>query len=149
MAGSNTAEGAAALPTLAAPAPDRLEEWLAYGRRNPNLAAGGVILGAIVAFSLLGPLLIDPAATRTTAFAKDLSPSLEHVLGTDSFGRDVLALIVVGTPQTLKVGLIAGGIALLIGSLLGLVQGYYHGAVGVAVRTVTDVTLTIPALLIL
>jgi peptide/nickel transport system permease protein len=149
MAGSNAAEGAAALPVLVAPAPDRLEEWLAYARRNPNLAAGIAILAAIVAFSLLGPLFVDQAATRTTAFAKDLSPSFEHILGTDSFGRDVFALIVVGTPQTLKVGLIAGGIALLIGSLLGLVQGYYHGAVGVVVRTVTDVTLTIPALLIL
>jgi peptide/nickel transport system permease protein len=143
------AEGTATLPVLVAPAPSRLAEWRSYSRRNPNLVVGALILAVIVAFGLVGPFVIDQDATRTTAFAKDLSPSFDHILGTDSFGRDVMALIVVGTPQTLKVGIISGVIALLVGSLLGFVQGYYHGAVAAGVRALTDVTLTIPALLIL
>ncbi|MDQ6673350.1 MAG: ABC transporter permease [Chloroflexota bacterium] len=100
-------------------------------------------------FGLVGPFLIHQEATRTTAFAKDLPPSLTHILGTDSFGRDIMALIVVGTPQTVKVGLIAGVIALAVGSFLGFAQGYYRGAVGALIRGITDVMLTIPALLIL
>lgn len=139
--------------TLTGPAtilsPGRFAEWLSYARRNPSLVIGVMIVAVILAFGLIVPFVIDQNATRTTAFAKDLSPSFDHILGTDSFGRDVMALIVVGTPQTLKVGLMAGIIALLVGSLLGFVQGYYRGAVGTIVRAFTDVTLTIPALLIL
>ena len=140
---------AATLPALGRSEESRGEEWRSFARRNPSLVAGILIVAAIVLFGLIGPFLIHQEATRTTAFAKDLKPSLEHVLGTDSFGRDIMALIVVGTPQTVKVGLIAGVIALLVGSFLGFVQGYYPGTIGAVVRAVTDVMLTIPALLIL
>jgi peptide/nickel transport system permease protein len=145
------AEGAGTFPALVTPMARarRLADYRSYARRNPNLVAGLLILGVIVAFGLIGPLLVDPDATRTTAFAKDLRPSLDHLLGTDSFGRDILALIAVGTPQTLKVGLIAGVIGLVLGSLLGFVQGYSHSAVGAVIRAVTDTALTVPALLIL
>ena len=102
--------------------------------RNPTLIAGLVLITVIVLFGLLAPFIIDQDATRTTAFAKDLSPSLDHPLGTDSFGRDMLALIIVGTPQTVKIGLIAGFMALIIGSTLGFVQGYYRGPIGTSVR---------------
>jgi len=124
-------------------------DWLSHARGNPQLAAGLLIVAAIMAFGLVGPFLINQEWTRTTAFAKDLKPGLDHILGTDSFGRDIMALIVVGTPQTVKVGLIAGGIAVMVGTFLGFVQGYYSGAVGTFVRGFTDVVLTIPALLIL
>src|SRR5580765_7728749 len=118
-------------------------------RRNPTLVVGLLIIATIFLFGLIGPFLIRQEATRTTAFAKDLTPTREHFLGTDSFGRDIMALIVIGTPQTVKVGLIAGVIALLVGSFLGFVQGYYPGSIGAIVRAVTDIMLTIPALLIL
>src|SRR5215467_1724372 len=124
-------------------------DWLSHARGNPQLAAGLLIVAAIMAFGLVGPFLINQEWTRTTAFAKDLKPGLDHILGTDSFGRDIMALIVVGTPQTVKVGLVAGGIALLVGTFLGFVQGYYSGGIGVFVRGFTDVMLTIPALLVL
>ncbi len=127
----------------------RRREWISYGRRNPTLVAGLSIITVIVVFGLLAPFIIDQDATRTTAFSKDLSPSLDHPLGTDSFGRDMLALIIVGTPQTVKIGLIAGFMALIIGSALGFIQGFYRGPIGTSVRGITDITLTIPALLIL
>jgi len=142
-------ETATSLPTVVAPAPRRRHESLEFARRNPMLVIGLLIIATIVLFGLIGPFLIRQEATRTTAFAKDLRPSGEHILGTDSFGRDIMALIVVGTPQTVKVGLIAGFIAVVVGTFLGFVQGYYSGSVGVVVRAVTDVMLTIPALLIL
>ena len=106
-------EAAATFPAFARPAPGRSAEWLGFARRNPTLVVGLLIVAAIVLFGLIGPFLIHQEATRTTAFAKDLSPTRDHLLGTDSFGRDIFALIVVGTPQTIKVGLIAGVIGLL------------------------------------
>ncbi len=144
-----SSQAAVTLPALGRPEESRGEEWRSFARRNPSLVVGILIVAAIVLFGLIGPFLIHQEATRTTAFAKDLKPNLEHLLGTDSFGRDIMALIVIGTPQTVKVGLIAGVIALLVGSFLGFVQGYYPGMIGAVVRGVTDVMLTIPALLIL
>jgi peptide/nickel transport system permease protein len=143
------AQATAVAPAFVPIERDQRLEWLSHARGNPNLIAGVAIVAIIVGFGLVGPFLIHQEATRTTAFAKDLKPSLEHFLGTDSFGRDIMALIVVGTPQTVKVGLIAGSIALAVGSFLGFVQGYYAGALGTFVRGLTDVMLTIPALLIL
>jgi peptide/nickel transport system permease protein len=133
---------------VARPRPRR-SPWLDGIRHNPSLAVGLAIVSLIVLFGLIGPFLIRQDATRTTAFAKDLRPSAAHVLGTDSFGRDIMALIVVGTPQTVKVGLIAGVIALVVGTIFGFLQGYYPGPLGSTVRGLTDVVLTIPALLIL
>jgi peptide/nickel transport system permease protein len=143
------AQATATVPTFIPAEPDRREQWLSHVRGNPSLVIGVLIVAAIMLFGLVGPFLIDQRSTRTTSFAKDLKPSFDHLLGTDSFGRDIMALIVVGTPQTVKVGLIAGGIALVVGSFLGFVQGYYPGALGTFVRGLTDVMLTIPALLIL
>ena len=65
------------------------------GSTIKGLIAGVAIVATIVAFGLVGPFLIHQEATRTTAFAKDLKPSLEHFLGTDSFGRDIMAVHVV------------------------------------------------------
>ncbi|MDE2920337.1 MAG: D,D-dipeptide ABC transporter permease, partial [Chloroflexota bacterium] len=61
----------------------RRREWVSYGRRNPTLVAGLTIISVIVIFGLLAPFIIDQDATRTTAFSKDLPPSLDHPLGTD------------------------------------------------------------------
>ena len=144
-----SAANAAPAETRAPETWSRRREWVSYGRRNPTLIAGLTIISVIVVFGLVAPFIIDQDATRTTAFSKDLSPSLDHPLGTDSFGRDMLALIIVGTPQTVKIGLIAGFMALIIGSALGFIQGFYRGPIGTSVRGVTDITLTIPALLIL
>jgi peptide/nickel transport system permease protein len=142
-------EAAATLRAYVHPASSWSAGSLAFMRRNPMLVVGLLIIATIILFGLIGPFLIRQEATRTTAFAKDLAPTREHFLGTDSFGRDIFALIVIGTPQTVKVGLIAGVIALVVGSFLGFVQGYYPGSIGVVVRGFTDVMLTIPALLIL
>ena len=107
------------------------------------------MVSIIILFGLIAPFLIDQDATRTTAFDRELAPSSKHLLGTDSFGRDMMAIIIVGTPQTVKVGVVAGLMSLIIGSTLGFVQGFFRGPIGASVRGVTDVTLTIPALLIL
>jgi peptide/nickel transport system permease protein len=147
--GSNAQEAQAVLPAVVSAVPARRGRQFSFVIGNPSLVVGLVIVGAIIVFGLIGPFLINQRDTRTTTFAKDLVPSAAHLLGTDSFGRDILALIVVGTPQTVKVGLIAGLISVVVGSVLGFVQGYYRGTVGAVVRAITDVMLTIPALLIL
>jgi peptide/nickel transport system permease protein len=79
----------------------------------------------------------------------DLWPSAEHPLGTESAGRDILAVMIVGTPLTLKIGLIAAVIGLVVGTILGFSAGYFGGPVDTIIRGATDMILPIPALAVL
>ncbi len=60
----------------------------------------------------------------------------------------MVALLIIGTPVTLKIGLIGGVVALFIGSILGLISGYFGGVLDTITRSVVDVGLTIPAMAI-
>jgi len=76
-------------------------------------------------------------------------PNFEHLLGTDQQGRDVLANLILGTPATLKIGIIAGLIGVSVGTLLGLFAGYVGGVGDAVIRLFIDVFLTIPSLMVL
>ncbi|TME28074.1 MAG: ABC transporter permease, partial [Chloroflexi bacterium] len=76
-------------------------------------------------------------------------PSFEYLLGTDQQGRDVLANVVLGTPATVKIGLIAGVIGVGAGTVLGVLAGYAGGVSDATIRLVIDVLLTIPNLMVL
>jgi peptide/nickel transport system permease protein len=114
-----------------------------------QLVAGLVIMLAIVLLGLLGPLLVDVNGAKVGAAPPDQSPSLQYLLGTDTVGRELLNVLVAGTPLTLSIGLIAGAIGLGVGIIFGFAAGYYGGVVDNVLRGAADVFLTIPGLLIL
>ena len=120
-----------------------------YILRNPKLLLGLVLLGSLLALGLLGPLFVDTEKARPISVPTNQSPSAEFPLGTDSGGRDVLAVIIVGTPQTLRMGLLAGVVGVVLGTSLGLIAGYFGGRVDMLISTATDTMLTIPPLAIL
>lgn len=122
---------------------------LSFSRRNPQLIVGGTILLALVLFSVLGSLLYDTSLARPLSTMPDMAPSAQSPLGTDSAGRDILAVMIVGTPLTLKIGLLAAIIGLLIGTILGFSAGYFGGPVDTIIRGATDMILPIPALAVL
>jgi peptide/nickel transport system permease protein len=76
-------------------------------------------------------------------------PSLNFPLGTQREGLDVLALLLLGTPNTLRIGLIAGGLGVSVGTLLGLTAGYLGGRADWVIRSLVDAGLTIPPLAVL
>jgi peptide/nickel transport system permease protein len=119
--------------------------------RRGGLLSGRLILGLVLSLgplvaSLVGGAIVDPAGLRIAAALPGVAPSAEHPLGSDTAGRDVLALIVAGTPPTYLIGLVAGLLAVGIGTIVGLVSGYVRGAADTLIRTAVDVTLGIPAL---
>jgi peptide/nickel transport system permease protein len=79
----------------------------------------------------------------------DQSPSRAFPLGSDDQGRDLLSVVVVGLPLTIKVGFIAGIVGLGIGTILGFVAGYVGGVTDTIIRTLADVLLTVPGLVVL
>jgi peptide/nickel transport system permease protein len=122
---------------------------LTWPRINVPLTLGVLLLLLVTAIGLVGPLLYDTELAEVGAVEPAQSPSAEYWLGTDVQGRDILALLILGTPQTLKIGLIAGLVGLGIGIVLGLSSGYLGGLIDAFVRLITDVFMTIPALAIL
>ena len=121
----------------------------AYFRNNPKLIGGVSIILALVLFWLIGSLIVSPARAQPISGLPDQPPSLQYLLGTDSNGRDLLAVIIVGTGLTLRIGFLAGAIGLGIAIALGFLSGYYGGFLDTIIRGVVDVLLTIPALAVL
>jgi len=120
-----------------------------YLRRNPQLMIGFAILLGMFVIWLLGYLFIDLENARPLSAPPDLPPSREYPLGTDSAGRQMLPVMIAGTPMTLEIGLIAGAVGLLVGTLLGFTAGYFGGLVDTIIRGAADVALTVPALAVL
>lgn len=112
------------------------------------LGLGIVVLFTLVA--LLAPYLAthDPTSQRI-ATARLMPPSAEFWFGTDELGRDLFSRIVYGARISMRIGLIAEGIALGIGILLGAISGFFGGAVDNLIMRVADVFFAIPGLLFL
>lgn len=127
----------------------RIIVTLRYVRRNPSLTGGSLMLLLLLLFVVIGGLLIDPDNARPMANRPRQAPSAEHLLGTDRQGKDVLTVMVIGTPQTMRIGLIAGAIGVAVGTLLAFFSVYYGGIVDMLVSSVVDILRTVPGLLVL
>ena len=122
---------------------------LVYLGASPKMVAGLVILALLLLIGLVGPLFIDVRLAEPISVRTNQPPSADHLLGTDSGGRELLAVIIAGTPQTLRMGVLAGVIGTTIGVMLGLFSGYFGGWWDRVISGVTDTMLTIPPLAIL
>ncbi|HSB77634.1 MAG TPA: ABC transporter permease [Candidatus Methylomirabilis sp.] len=120
-----------------------------YMRRNPSLIVGITLLLALVLFVGVGHVLVDTTKARPLSAPAMQPPSFQYPFGTDRQGRDLLAVMVAGTPLTLRIGFIAGFLGVGIGSILGFVSAYYRGMVDTVIRGIADVGLTVPGLLVL
>jgi peptide/nickel transport system permease protein len=77
-----------------------------------------------------------------------LPPNTEYWLGTDLVGRDLLSRLIFGAQTSLIIGIVANGVAVLIGTSIGVVAGYFGGFVGGALMRFTDLMMAFPALLL-
>jgi peptide/nickel transport system permease protein len=124
------------------------EAWSLYRRNLPGMI-GLVTLGAIVAMALLAPLISSQADLNpaNTVDNPTWATPLEHPpLGTDNLGRSVWAQFVWGARISLIVGLAATLIAIVIGSVVGILAGYYRGIGSAILMRLTEWFLVIPFL---
>lgn len=128
--------------------PGKLTLLLRYLRRNKGLAVGLFILLCLTLFTVVGLLTINPKHAYPLSAALKQPPSLKYPFGTDFFGRNLLAAMVVGMWQTALIGLLAGGIGTLIGVVLGFTSAYFGGWIDTVIRTVCQILTPIPVLLI-
>ena len=118
-------------------------------RQNPRIIVGLGMLGLMILFWLVGVLTIGTSKAVPLSGPPDMMPSAQYPLGTDSAGRQLLPTLIAGIPLTLEIGLLAGFLGLLIGTILGFCAGYFGGPTDTVIRTAADVILPIPALAIL
>ena len=128
--------------------PGQLVLVLRYLRRNWSLSIGLIILLLLVAFTAIGFMVIDPKHAYPLAAPPRRPPSWPYVFGTDFFGRDLFAAMVVGMWQTALIGIIAGGIGTGVGVILGFISAYFGGWTDNIIRSVCQILTPIPALLI-
>ncbi|WP_342025398.1 ABC transporter permease [Arthrobacter citreus] len=127
------------LPAAAAPTKRRFSATLIVG----SLLVGVVVLAAVISFFWTP---YDPV--RAVPQDRLLSSSADHLMGTDRYGRDVFSGILYGARITLFVGLISVGIALLVGTPLGILAGMRGGITEEVTMRGTDILLAFPALLV-
>lgn len=130
---------------------------------NPKLLTGLFMIAVILLMGPLTPLFYNtklalPTSSplnRPPAWGKANpqlgfgEPTWDHPLGTESSGRDMLAVLLVGSPRSLRVGLIAAGLGVAIGVILGFAAGFLGGWVDAIIRTLADAVITIPTLVVL
>jgi peptide/nickel transport system permease protein len=121
---------------------------VAGGRWNPLLIVGGVIV-AMIALAALVSFVWTPYSTLYTDTDNlAVGPGIGgHLLGTDLRGRDIASWLMAGSRTTLYVGIVAVGIATVVGTPLGILAGMVRPAVSEFVMRITDIWLAFPALL--
>jgi len=109
---------------------------------------GLIILAFVFVMSILGPILFpfDSKSMAESASQLFMPPSSEHWLGTDEMGRDVFRSLLAGARISLFVGLMATFISMVLGSLVGLLSGFYYGALSTVLMRATDAFLALPVL---
>ncbi len=143
----STADNAAAEP-LAAGSETTWRRVLRILLRNRLAALGLLILLATVVAAVFGSTLAPSGANEVDVEQALRPPSWEHWFGTDELGRDVLSRVLIAARVSVEVGLVSVGIALVVGVTLGLVSGYYRGALDSLVMRCMDVIFAFPVMLL-
>ncbi len=114
-------------------------------KANRLAMTGLVVVVVLFLVSLSAPLIAPYNPSEINAWDVLQPPSWQHWFGTDELGRDVLSRVLFGARISLKVGFVAIGIAVLLGSAVGLLAGYYGGWVDTLLMRCVDIMLCFPA----
>ena len=113
--------------------------------KQDRAALIGLVLVLInIVLALIGPILAPHDPFEQSLIDRRRSPSLHHLMGTDSFGRDVLSRILYGARTTILIGLLVVGISMLIGLMLGVLAGFFGGLVDTILMRSMDFVLSFP-----
>ena len=116
-------------------------------RSERKAIAGLIIIAMLALVAIFGPALA-PHHPDADDFGILQAPSLEHPMGTDSFGRDLLSRLIIGTRVSFSVGFLAAIVALAIGGALGLLAGYYGRWIDSVISRAVDLLWAFPVIIL-
>ncbi len=125
--------------------PTRISTWSRI-RTSPAVLAGVAICFTLIVLAVLAPWIAPYDPNRQGLGIQLADPSGAHWLGLDSFGRDVLSRIIWGARISLWVGVVATLAAMLVGSTIGIIAGYFGGTIDRVITMLTDILLSFPQL---
>ena len=117
--------------------------------QSKKLLIGSLIIGFFALVAVLAPFISphDPAEIDQENLL--MPPSMDHLMGTDSLGRDIFSRIIYGTRISISIGLIAVGIATLIGLIAGSLAGFYGGIIDSLIMRFVDIMLCFPTFFVI
>lgn len=118
--------------------------------KNKMAMLGLFILIVLVLLALFADVIADydTVVIKQNLAERLQGPSASHWLGTDEFGRDILARLIHGTRVSLKVGILAIGLSILAGGFLGAISGFYGGMIDNIIMRTMDIFLAVPSILL-
>ena len=131
--------------------PTRLSSALYVLRRDPLARFSLIWIVFVLVLAVASPVLApypEEGAGHTNARARLLPPSGEHWLGTDDLGRDILSRIMYGAAPAMTASLVVVAVAVLVGTPLGAIAGYFGGWADEVIMRITDLFLAFPSLLL-
>lgn len=112
--------------------------------KNKFALTGLIIITLLIIVALFAPVISPYTPSQQNVFERLQPPSLHHLFGTDDLGRDVFTRMIFGARISLVVGFISVFIILIIGTLLGIISGYYGGKIDYMIMRFTDIVLCFP-----
>ena len=117
-----------------------------FRRRSAQI--GGLIVLSLVIMAIFAPWLAPYEPYAINVRERLLPPSFTHPFGTDDLGRDLFSRVIYGARTTIQTGVVVVAIAASLGSLIGLISGYYGGTVDLIIMRVIDIMLAFPYILL-
>lgn len=145
---SSTAPTADPLVEGPAEKPSRILQFFQWVKKQPLGAAGGLIVLGMIFSAIFAPWLAGYDPTANDFAAMHEAPSAAHWLGTDQFGRDLLARIMYGARTALIVGFVAAFVGATVGLVLGVGSAYFGGRVDLFFQRVMDVFMAFPLIIL-
>ncbi|MBI2908246.1 MAG: ABC transporter permease [Chloroflexi bacterium] len=121
---------------------------LRFARSKPLGATGGLIIVALIFCALTADLIQAQDPLQQNSRERLIPPGANYVMGSDEFGRDLYSRIVHGSRISLGVGVVAVGIATILGALIGLISGYWGGRVDIVIQRFVDAIMAFPLLIL-
>lgn len=121
--------------------------WWQRFKRNRLAVIGACIIITMVVLAIIGPMVSPYSYADQSLLEANQGPSLVHLFGTDTLGRDIYTRVMYGARISLTIGIVAGLLNLVIGVMYGGVSGYLGGKVDYIMMAIVDVLYGIPLLL--
>jgi peptide/nickel transport system permease protein len=132
--------------------PSRARRWwrttVDFSREKPLGAAGAAIVVVMIVAAVFAPLIAPYNPLATDYGAMLAAPSAEHWLGTDEFGRDLLARIIYGARTALLVGFSAAFIGATLGLVIGVASAFFGGRIDLVIQRIVDIFISFPIIIL-
>jgi peptide/nickel transport system permease protein len=143
-----TAQPASGQPASFRPTRPRWRETLGLLARNRTALVSAIVLLVIIVVAIFDDFFAPQGANEQDIANRLEPPSGSHLFGTDDLGRDILSRVILGASVSLKVGFLSVGLAMVVGTVMGLVAGFYGGWRDDVLMRVMDVLFAFPAVLL-